>query len=480
MWAVIPPLTSQPLVDLRPDQPSRVIQCGWPSDYGQVLGQYRVNAYPYIGQAVTLTSAVPNIHAAHLMARVDPYTDLSICLGARYRLTLKSYVNSDPVHPFVNAGARYMRATIEDSGSTVATANLPCIPYPNRFIYPNGSGVVACFGYAFDGPTLKAYAHVSSHRVNASQQGQNGLVPSCGSGTASMIVNVNADDALVGQMSLIVREPTEVEPGDQTGWGGVEFFHMSCRIGPLLSVSPHMQERSADKLPLAGTRVASLRSKATNFSQPMATGGNGSSGVANCDCGGHAEFSQSNRFAISLAGQPDADTAYVTAGGSARGNCGFTGEHLTKLSSVAVTASNVNLVPDGRVIWFFQANTSFTKTIASDSYGNNEYTGVANVPGEGAGREWDSVHVQVRITGEETVDNFSATPIESVVARFKCTVLVTMFAAKNGEKVMWDSRPLSSSASKTLTEAEAVDFFNGEAISLTAQYGEAITVTASG
>lgn len=484
MWAVIPPLPSQPVVDLVPDQPSRVIQYGWPSDFNQILGNYRISQIPSSGQDITLTSAIQNIHAVHVMARNDRFTDFSICLGPRYRFTLKSYVNLDPIHPFLGVDVRYMRATIEDGGSAVATANLPNIPYPNRFVYPTASGLVVCFGYVFDGPQLKAYAHVSSHRVTQNASLQFGVVPSCGSGTASMIANVDAGDALAGSMSLIVRENSlapDGNPFDPTGLGGLEFFSMACHVGPFLSTSPHMQERFADKLSRAGTRVASLRSRATNFSQPMAAGGalisaatNNNQGVADIDCGGHPEFSASSRFAVSLAGQPEPDVAYVASSNETRGNCGFTQQHLTNLSQVTVTA-NVNFFPD-----FYGASpASFTKTIPSDAYGNNEYAGVANASGETdlLGLTWDSVAVQCRITGYENVDDYAATPIQNVLVRFVLRIEVSIFPINGGNKITIPAFPVGASASKNLTEAEAEDFFNGGTVSLA---DGAITVTPAG
>lgn len=464
MWAVIPPLPSQPVVDLIADRPSRVIHYGWAADNGTANGLYRVSvAKPYFGSPVTLVSALPNVHAVHVMAKVDGFTDFSICLGSRYRLTVKSYTNTDPLHPFLANGSRCMRASIEDGQSPIATADMPFVTYPSGYVYPDNSGLVVCFGYAFDQGQLKAYSHVSSHRSNPLQQIQDGPVPSCGSGTASLLVDVNAEDALAGTMSLVVREPAGIEAGDQTPYGGLEFLSMACRIGPFLSVASHMQELWSTKSARAGTRVASLRSIATNFSQPMATGGflispqrGNAQGVADVDCGGHAEFSRSSRFAVSLAGQPDPDIAYVAASPAWRGNCGFTEQQLQRMSLLRIAVSSV-----------FGADVSFSCDIAATVYGNNEYAGSTPQSSDA----WDTLHVQVRVSGYEDVDDYSATPIGNVVVRSRVVVTVSVFASLGGIKGG------QSSASVTLNESEANAFFGGGSISLA---GGSITVTPVG
>lgn len=494
MWAVIPALQSQPVVELMPDHPSHVVVYGYPSDFGFVLYNYRV-AWREDGP-VTLTSPMAGISAVHAMLRMDSRSDLLFRLGG-YSLRVFSDTTNDLGHPFIippqvyaESETSFLKAAIVDHGDgnqEIASIELPLIPYPNAFVYPNLSGLVVCFGYAYDTDSsqLKAYAHISSHRVTNDASMQFGIVPSCGSGTASLLVNIDEAKAFDGGMSLVSQGQGLPNAAVTSINAGVEFFHMACHFGPFLETLPHIQERWSVKSARAGTRVASLRSRSTNFTQPMATNASFGSivrkeGVADVDCGGHAEFYRSSRFAVSLAGQPDADIAFVPQSTSYRSNCGFTTEQNARLASLEISANDLEIYNLFGGFWL--AEVSFNSTeCQSSSYGNNEYTGTIAQSGEVFGTEWDSLLVTARITGFEDVEDFAATPISAVVVNTRFIVTVSVCALAEGERTrQFDSISfpwIERAFTRTLTQEEADAFFDGNPIEMA---DGAITVTAVG
>ena len=470
MWAAVPPFASQPVVDLIPDQPSRAPQYGWSGNaFG---GLFTVTFYPRQGIPVTLESALPSIHAVHLLVVGDSYLDVSLRLGSRYSLKLTFYENTNGAHPFVRYGQRILRAAICDNATVVAEADLPLL----------ATTLNVCFGYAFaQSGTLQAYAHIS--RIDCS----------CGSGTAGLLADVNHDEALAGKMSLVCREPIEDFGGDQTQYGNFSLQCAAMRMGPFQQAMPHLQETWATKQGRAGDRVASLRSNATNFSNaahfesPMQLNPRLFRSVAWADVGGHAEFHTTGlgpgspplkRFAMSLMGQPSSDIAFIPASSSWRSNCGFTAAQVRRMAAVDVSVTNVDLNPSP----IYQALVSFQLPgLVANQYGNNEYAGTANESGSAFGAEWDTVHVQVRVSGFEDVVDTPATPLPDVVVNTRFVVTVELFATYGGNRVLWFNQPggfpFAASATVTLTEAEASAFFDGSPLSLA---GGAIVVTAVG
>jgi hypothetical protein len=277
----------------------------------------------------------------------------------------------------------------------------------------------------------------------------------CGSKTVNLIATVDEQDALRGKMKIVVDK------------GFVGFHVMACKIGPFEKTEHHVLERTAIKKTRAGDRVASLRSKSSNFSRPV----NFFSTAAQVDCGGHVEFLSTYSgpmclFAPSLAGQPDSETAYVACSDSWRSNCGFSLEHALKTSKISVQATDWDLHP----VFFIDIPATFQKDIVSNLYGNNEYAvKFADTPIiYGIERDyWDHLHVAVEIAGfEDVVDPF-ASPLSAVQPRTQFTVKITVFASKNGERVIsFLGFSLAASATKTLTEEEAVGFFEGSPITL--------------
>lgn len=444
MWATLPQLKSQPVLEFVTDQPERVH-----------LPQYAgsdclINPDLTDGPPITLESLVENIHAVHVVLGMEDEPDFSFCLGDRYRLTISTFSNSDPLHPFMGVGQAAVRARIQDNGADVASADLPFIPATpvwNLFV----SGLSVCFGYARDDAgQLKAYANISYF----------GQAADCGSKTVNLIADVDEQDALPGKMKIVVRQ------------GFVGFRVMACKIGPFEKAEPHVLETTDSKKTRAGDRVASLRSKASNFSSPAhfrAT-------TARVDCGGHSEFLGDIAtnplpffavclFAPSLAGQPDADTAYVACSDSWRSNCGFSLAHARKASAIRVQATRLAVLPP----FFGMRVATFDISIESNSYGNNEYAGSAgNAPIDGieVSDYWDTIHAAARITGFEDVEDPFDSPLSAVRLRTRFTVTVTVFATKEGERAVPFGSAVGTSVTKTLTEEEAIAFFEGASITL--------------
>jgi hypothetical protein len=266
---------------------------------------------------------------------------------------------------------------------------------------------------------------------------------------------------------------------------------MACHIGPFTSTLPHIQETWATKVARAGDRVASLRSNATNFSNPvrypnpLQLNPVFPASVAAVDCGGQHEFRGPllpaspvfPRFATALMGQANSETAYIPASSSWRSNCGFTATQVARMAAVNVAVSNVNLSP----VFFESSPVSFTASgLVANQYGNNEYAETVAQSGAGFGAEWDTIHVQVRVTGFEDVVDPLATPLASVVVNARFVVAVNLFASFNGSRVFRGGQigfPYAASATVTLNETEASAFFDGTPLSLA---GGAIVVTAVG
>jgi hypothetical protein len=456
MWATLPQLKSQPALEFVPDQPERVQlpQSHYVLNNSGIDGNPTCFINPALtdGSPITLESLVQNIHAVHVVLGMQDEPDFSFCLGDRYRLTISTFSNSDPLHPFMGVGQAAVRTRIQDNGADVASANLPFIPATPTWRSPHfTSGLCVCFGYARnDAGQLKAYANVSYFGARAD----------CGSKTVNLIADVDEQDALPGKMKIVVRH------------GVVGFNVMACRIGPFEKTEHHVLETTYSKKTRDGDRVASLRSKASNFSSPahfLAT-------TAQVDCGGHSEFLTVRAspptaddsvclFAPSLAGQPDADTAYVACSDSWRSNCGFSLAHARKTSAIRVQAERWNVLPD----FFVVRIATFDISMESDSYGNNEYAGeIGNVPRDGLEVRdwWDTLHVAARITGFEDVEDPFDSPLSAVRPRTQFTVTVTVFASKEGERASVDGVVVGASATKTLTEEEAVAFFEGSPIAL--------------
>jgi hypothetical protein len=464
MWAAVPPFVSQPVVDLIPDQPSRVAQYGWSGNaFG---GLFTVAFYPRQGIPVTLESALPFIHAVHLLVAGDSYLDVSLRLGSRYSLKLTFYENTNAAHPFVRYGQRILRAAIYDNATVVTEADLPLL----------ATTLNVCFGYAFaQSGTLQAYAHIS--RIDCS----------CGSGTVGLLADVNHDEALAGRMSLVCREPIEDFGGDQTPYGNFSLQCAAMRMGPFQQTMPHLQETWATKQGRAGDRVASLRSSATNFSSaaifesPLQLNPRFFRSVAWADVGGHSEFNTSGlapgtaplrRFAMSLMGQPSSDIAFIPASSSWRSNCGFTAAQVRRMAAVDVSVTDVSLL-DTPV-------SLEASGLVANEYGNNECVGTVAQAGAAFGGDWDTIHVQVRVSGFEDVVDTPATPLSDVVVNTRFVVTVDLFASLGGSRVFRFGQigfPYAASATVTLTEAEASAFFDGSPLSLA---DGAIVVTAVG
>jgi hypothetical protein len=459
MWATVPPFASQPVVDLIPDQPSRAAQYGWSGNASG--GLFTVAFYPRQGIPVTLKSALPFIHAVHLLVAGDSYLDVSLRLGSRYSLKLTFYENTNDAHPFVRYGQRILRAAICDNATVVAEADLPLL----------ATTLNVCFGYAFaQSGTLQAYAHIS--RIDCS----------CGSGTVGLLADVSHDEALAGKMSLVCREPIEDFGGDQTQYGNFSLQCAAMRMGPFQKAMPHLQETWATKQGRAGDRVASLRSNATNFSNALIFSNPNQlygqfHSVAWADVGGHAEFHTTGlgpgspplkRFAMSLMGQPSSDIAFIPASSSWRSNCGFTAAQVRRMAAVDVSVTNVS---------YFNVAAS---GLVANQYGNNEYAAAVAQAGSTFGAEWDTVHVQVKVSGFEDVVDTPATPLSAVVVNTRFVVTVELFASYQGNRVFRFNLagfPIADGATVTLTEAEASAFFDGAPLSLA---GGAIVVTAVG
>jgi hypothetical protein len=246
---------------------------------------------------------------------------------------------------------------------------------------------------------------------------------------------------------------------------------MACKFGPFENTEHHVLETTSSKLARAGDRVASLRSNSSNFSSPA----NFLATVAQVDCGGHSEFLLSFLlvqqyafvaggenlclFTPSLVGQPNSDTAYVACSNSWRSNCGFSFAHALKTSAINVQVSDWDLHPDFPV----RAATFQKNNIVSNLYGNNEYAATVSDDAQ----FWDTLHVAVRITGLEDVVNPFVSPLAEVQPRTQFTVAVNVFGSKDGTRSTgFFGFPMAASATKTLTENEAVAFFEGAPIAL--------------
>jgi hypothetical protein len=111
------------------------------------------------------------------------------------------------------------------------------------------------------------------------------------------------------------------------------------------------------------------------------------------------------------------------------------------------------------------AATFQKNNIVSNLYGNNEYAATVSDNAQ----FWDTLHVAVRITGLEDVVNPFASPLAEVQPRTQFTVAVNVFGSKDGTRSTGSfGLPMAASATKTLTENEAVAFFEGAPIALAA------------
>lgn len=481
MWAVIPRLQRQPDVAMFPDAPELVEMAGgFINPFGFVATEYA-----FTGDA-TLTCLVPNVCAVHTLIRFIPNSVVVLKIGNSYALRLfdVSYGGDAQNWPVGGDGkllypvafphfglSKYPKAELLCDNQQLAFTLLPKVGYANSIsgVGVSGiSGIAVCFGYAYSGTgQLQAYAHISVHRVSRDQQAQINTVPSCGSGTASMLVDIDPELAFDGPFTV-------------TGSSGVQFRHMACRIGPFPISTAHVQDTLQTRVARAGTRVASLRSSATNFSQPLAFGGQfinaargNQQGMATVDCGAHNEFVNSSRFAVSLAGQPDADTAYVPASRNWQSNCGFTAAQVQKMSSLTVQLNNLTFPKNlpGSSSNPHSFSLSFG-TLQSLDLGNNEYVAFVNNPSA----DIERLHIWLSIVGLEDVADYQATPLSAVQVSHRFQVLISVY----GEGEAWfnatQKRIGRVDLSQNLTESEAIDLFNGDPVTVQST----VTITASG
>lgn len=459
MWASTQTRVHQPQIVFESDQPTR--------------SSFR----PYIGRPIIYRADIASLYAAHCVLSVDSYVNASIAIGDRYQLTLDSVLITDSAHPFV-AGDKFprrvLRAKIEDHGQAVTTAELPLIPL---------STIVACFGYAYDaGHQLQAYAHVSTLQASAialdREIGYPSPCISCGAGSVGLLVDVEQEDA-GGDCKLIVREPTEDFGGDQRVYGSVGLVVADCHIGPFYFSEMHIQETLETKQARAGDRVGSLRSNSSNFATPvlfpflgLRNNPKWPSSAAASDCAGHTEFLSpqfwfsppSYKFAPSLHGQPNSDTAYVPVSKQWRSSCGFTAEQVTRMSAVDVVFDNVQ-VRRGAVMSGHGAVMSVSaQSVLANTYGNNEYITTVPQAGIASFYAYDTVHIQVTVEGKETVLEPRRFPLSEVQVDHRFVVSVSLFLSHGGQAL--DRHFFGYSATRTLNQTEAIAFFDGNPLTV--------------
>lgn len=454
MWSSWPALRNQPTADFVPDQPSRVLIPG----YGQYFWDrfaYGTNFAAGTGGDITLTAVEPNIHAIHALINVGINSDFYVRLGDRYSIRLYSETYDETTQGFNGrsqlAGSQinpygvyrkvsytYLNAALMDRSSVITTANLS-----SGFSWPY-SQLALCVGYAYAADkSLKMYAHLIPNGGNT-----------CGSGTCSLLTSVNAADAFSGKASFLIKEPTN-------GDGDISFRSISCHIGPFLESQPRGPETATTRATHRGDRVASLRSRSVNFTQPIM-----SSQVLPIDCGGHSEFLPTaygylpnELFSVALNGQPDADTAWVAPSSSYRSTCGFSPSQNVKLSKLKVEVTNINF-------GFYSSDQSFTiDSVTPTRFGDNEYEGSVSKEIDlqsFLGITTSIIRCWVSISGSEAITN------ENTPATLGDAVMATSFYVRSLFYAPLNEREevLVAGQSRSLSESEAADFFNGSPLSL--------------
>lgn len=451
MWSVLPPLPQQPFPELVPDAPERARMYLY-SDFPQ-SGQFQLRIASYSASSpLTFSATLPGVSACHGLMQFGNGVHFRIELGDTYALEVRGFtwdpatqgVNGKDVvvgpstgDVFGNSVFSCIEAKLVADGAEQASA-VTQWPFPvdNSVRSEGDYGVALACGYAFDNSQqMQLYAHLARHQIIPGGSVQNGPIHSFGSGTISLVADCDADAVHEGGFRICVLE-------NSVSWRAVS---LALRYGPFTSTLPFLPERNSERSARFGTRIASLRSRATNFLQPATT-----RNVARIDCGGHPEFSEGNLLSpVALAGQPDADVAWVPQSNQWRSNCGFTTQQNQKLSKLRLTCDALQVVRPQQFVLAVSFEIEECTTVDA---GNNEYSGLYAEEIDGG---FSQMRVFVGIAGFENVNNANAATLNDVNVAISFAVQVVVFAVKDG---IVDSVSLT----KTLNETEADSFFGGQ------------------
>jgi hypothetical protein len=463
MWSVLPPLPHQPFPEMVPDAPERA-RMYLDSDAPQSSQvQPRIRSYGAFSP-LTFSAIHSGVAACHGLMQFGNGVHFRIELGDTYALEVRGFtwdpatqgVNGKDVVVGPSTGDFFGNSVfscieaklVADEAEQASAITQWPFPVDNAFVNDDYAyGVAVSCGYAFDGsPQLRMYAHLALHGIVPGQSTQNGPIVSFGSGTISLVADCDTEVAHQGTFRVRVLESS-------ASWRAVS---LALRYGQFTSTLPFLPERNNARTARFGTRVASLRSRATNFLQPANT-----RNVALIDCGGHSEFSGGNRLApVTLDGQPDADVAWIAQSNAWRSNCGFTTQQNQNLSRLGLVCANLFIVRFQR----FGVRASFEiEDCEPNAAGNNEYAGFYEQQVEttvvfdvfGGGVTFDKMRAFIGIAGFEDANNSNATTLNDLSVAISFVVRVVVFAVKDG---IVDSVSLT----KTLNETEADSFFGGQ------------------
>ncbi|NBX91625.1 MAG: hypothetical protein EBQ85_00150, partial [Proteobacteria bacterium] len=164
-------------------------------------------------------------------------------------------------------------------------------------------------------------------------------------------------------------------------------------------------------------------------------------------------------FSVALNGQPDADTAWVAPSSSYRSTCGFSPSQNVKLSKLKVEVTNINF-------GFYSSDQSFTiDSVTPTRFGDNEYEGSVSKEIDlqsFLGITTSIIRCWVSISGSEAITN------ENTPATLGDAVMATSFYVRSLFYAPLNEREevLVAGQSRSLSESEAADFFNGSPLSL--------------
>lgn len=440
----------------------------------------------------------PGASAIHCVLGPIFRNDVQIWLCDRYSLKLWWQYNTEENGDAVLLGPQdgknfyYPSAALCDNGAPIRTVKLPNLGtvrfarFRSSFgtffnktlgeyeIHWQGSVAVST-GFAWDtsvpNPQLVMYAHLVGIGFLA-QDALGQAWNTFGARTCGLRANVDASAALIGPARMQITNTGPMETAKVAAIG--------ARLGQFESVQLALPQTSSARasnaqVPQSGDRVAYSFSRAQRFLAPSAGVGLGSTTIAvsGNNAAGHREYnmeflpafdephqSYPDRFPVWLAGQPDSSVAWIPQSSEWQANCAFTAEQNERMS---VLHAQVTDLRGGKTL----DGISFAiNELRCTDYGNSEYAGFCNQTFQNTFPElrYARLFVQVR----STIDDSFYVQVDAFTTGFPEPGSAT------------DRQVFRDVAFKSLTESEAIAFFNGGSITLDFLRGGTVVLTAVG
>lgn len=252
MWAAIPLLFDQPVLELVPEPPTEPADLfGYPAPFGEGqgpagpgTGSYRMNGTGAFRERWGTTYG-----ACHLLLGFYTTSQVEITLGDRYgvalrRQTFSAGFNGDTLVIGTATGAfQYVEAALRDGGIDAETMAMPNI-VPLFGTTFTTIGMAVGIGYVLDDAGSFLYFFANEIRSGSA---------SFGSQTYSMRMPVDAED---------IHGPLTIAGTD------LAFACAAAHIGPFIKRERYIPDTTADKRGRQGQFIGSLRSRALNFGRP--------------------------------------------------------------------------------------------------------------------------------------------------------------------------------------------------------------------